>query len=93
MRQQGLVVGKVSSTAMDCKRQAVQIPLSAPLFKLQKLILEILLARQKRPLFPIFHISYTAHWKASSTSVMAWHIYERCIEELITWKICLSSAF
>lgn len=24
---------------------------------------------------------------------MAWHIYERCIEELITWKICLSSAF
>lgn len=94
--ENSLVVGKVSSGAMDCKRQSVQIPLFAPSrppFKLQKLILEILLAWQKRPLLPIFHISYTAHWKASSTSVMAWHIYERCIEELITWKICLSSAF
>lgn len=69
---------------MEWRRQAVQITPhpSAPLFKLQKLILEILLAWQKRPLFPIYHISYTAHWKASSASVMAWHIYEKCSEEL-----------
>lgn len=53
------------------------------LFKLQKLILEILLARQKRPLFPIFHFSYTAHWKASSASVMVWHIYERCTGDML----------
>ncbi len=93
MQNQSPVTGKVSSRAMDCKHHTVQISPSAPIFQLQKLVLEILLAWQKRPLFPIFHISYTAHWKASSASVMAWHIYERCIEEPINWKICLSSAF
>lgn len=48
--------GKVSSRAMDCKRQAVQIPLSAPPFKLQKLILEIFAGKAENASVP--HIPY-----------------------------------
>lgn len=36
MRKQSLVVGKVSSRAMDCKRQAVQIPPLCPPIQVTK---------------------------------------------------------
>lgn len=53
-----------------------------PYFQVAKAHFEDFAGMTETAPIPIFCISYTAHWRAASASVMAWHIYERRTEEL-----------
>lgn len=85
---------------MDRRRQAVQIPPLSPSLSLCLPPIQVAKAhfgefagmaeKASVPHFPYF---IYGPLESIVWSVIAWHIYERSIVELITWKICLNSAF
>lgn len=85
-----LFVEQFSYRAMDCAGSAVP-PLCPPVQVTKAHFGDFAGKAEKAsvPHFPYFIYSPLE----SIVYEMAWHIYERCIQELINWKICLSSAF
>lgn len=72
--------------------QAVQLPPLCPPIQVTKAHFGDFAGMAEKASVP--HFPYFIYSPLESIVYeMAWHIYERCIQELITWKICLSSAF